>query len=88
LFQKAYRTAPSVVFIDEIDAIASKREKNLQLRERPIVTQLVTCMDEFHQNIDGGDSYADSSDKKPGYVIVIGATNRPQCRYNETGILI
>ncbi|ONM15186.1 Cell division control protein 48 homolog C [Zea mays] len=75
LFQKAYRTAPSIVFIDEIDAIASKRE-NREM-ERRIVTQLMTCMDEFHQNIGGDGSDVDSSKKKPDYVIVIGATNRP-----------
>nr|XP_034576562.1 cell division control protein 48 homolog C-like isoform X2 [Setaria viridis] len=77
LFQKAYRTAPSIVFIDEIDAIASKRENLQREMERRIVTQLMTCMDEFHQNIGGGHSDAESSEKKPGYVIVIGATNRP-----------
>ncbi|OEL24623.1 Cell division control protein 48-like protein C [Dichanthelium oligosanthes] len=77
LFQKAYRTAPSIVFIDEIDAIASKRENLQREMERRIVTQLMTCMDEFHQNIGGGNSDAGSSEKKPGYVIVIGATNRP-----------
>jgi ribosome biogenesis ATPase len=77
LFQKAYRTAPSIVFIDEIDAIASKRENLQREMERRIVTQLMTCMDEFHQNIGGDGSDADSSEKKPGYVIVIGATNRP-----------
>ncbi|KAF8772952.1 hypothetical protein HU200_005354 [Digitaria exilis] len=77
LFQKAYRTAPSIVFIDEIDAIASKRENLQREMERRIVTQLMTCMDEFHQNIGGDDSEADSSAKKPGHVIVIGATNRP-----------
>jgi len=65
------------VFIDEIDAIASKRENLQREMERRIVTQLMTCMDEFHQNIGGGDSDAESSEKKPGYVIVIGATNRP-----------
>ncbi|KAL6606482.1 hypothetical protein ACP70R_042135 [Stipagrostis hirtigluma subsp. patula] len=79
LFQKAYRTAPSIVFIDEIDAIASKRENLQREMERRIVTQLMTCMDQFHQNIgsSGGDIDAESSEKKPGYVIVIGATNRP-----------
>ncbi|CAN6245757.1 unnamed protein product [Urochloa humidicola] len=77
LFQKAYRTAPSIVFIDEIDAIASKRENLQREMERRIVTQLMTCMDEFHQNIGGDGSDVDSSEKKPGYVIVIGATNRP-----------
>lgn len=65
------------MFIDEIDAIASKRENLQREMERRIVTQLMTCMDEFHQNIGGGDSDAESSEKKPGYVIVIGATNGP-----------
>ncbi|XP_066374830.1 cell division control protein 48 homolog C-like [Miscanthus floridulus] len=79
LFQKAYRTAPSIVFIDEIDAIASKRENLQREMERRIVTQLMTCMDHFHQNIGSGSGNleAESSEKKPGYVIVIGATNRP-----------
>ncbi|KAG2603735.1 hypothetical protein PVAP13_4NG007800, partial [Panicum virgatum] len=79
LFQKAYRTAPSIVFIDEIDAIASKRENLQREMERRIVTQLMTCMDQFHQNIGSGgsDLDAESAEKKPGYVIVIGATNRP-----------
>nr|CAB3476881.1 unnamed protein product [Digitaria exilis] len=77
LFQKAYRTAPSIVFIDEIDAIASKRENLQREMERRIVTQLMTCMDEFHQNNCGDYSDADSFENNPGYVIVIGATNRP-----------
>ncbi|KAG2576135.1 hypothetical protein PVAP13_6NG008331, partial [Panicum virgatum] len=70
LFQKAYRTAPSILFIDEIDAIASKRENLQREMERRIVTQLMTCMDEFHRNIGGDDSDAASSEKNP-------ATNRP-----------
>ncbi|VAH68378.1 unnamed protein product [Triticum turgidum subsp. durum] len=81
LFNKAYRTAPSIVFIDEIDAIASKRDDMQRGMERRVVTQLMTCMDEFHQNIpsDADDMEDDSQsyEKKPGYVIVIGATNRP-----------
>jgi ribosome biogenesis ATPase len=72
-FQKAYKTAPSIVFIEEIDAIASKRENLQREMEWWIVTQLITCMDEFHQITDD----ADSSEKKPGYVIAIGARNRP-----------
>ncbi|KAL5732167.1 hypothetical protein ACHQM5_004816 [Ranunculus cassubicifolius] len=87
LFSKAYRTAPSIVFIDEIDAIASKRESLQKEMERRIVTQLMTCMDESHQSIAPADADADAdadaepdsgtSDRKPGYVLVIGATNRP-----------
>jgi ribosome biogenesis ATPase len=76
LFKKAYRTAPSIVFIDEIDAIASKRENLQREMERRIVTQLMTCMDQFHQAVQ--DQEPDlSRDKPPGYVLVIGATNRP-----------
>lgn len=83
LFNKAYRTAPSIVFIDEIDAIASKRENLQREMERRIVTQLMTCMDESQQHLRAidSDSRAKSSDKtldkRPGYVLVIGATNRP-----------
>ncbi|XP_011083573.1 cell division control protein 48 homolog C-like [Sesamum indicum] len=79
LFSKAYRTAPSIVFIDEIDAIASKRENLQREMERRIVTQLMTCMDESHRLVKPNDDNADSesSNCRPGYVLVIGATNRP-----------
>ncbi|GKA78414.1 cell division cycle 48C [Tanacetum coccineum] len=78
LFTKAYRTAPSIVFIDEIDAIASKRENLQREMERRIVTQLMTCMDESHMVGKPDDpKNTDSTDAKPGYVLVIGATNRP-----------
>ncbi|KAM1965937.1 hypothetical protein ACFX15_046216 [Malus domestica] len=79
LFAKAYRTAPSIVFIDEIDAIASKRESLQREMERRIVTQLMTCMDESHRLVQPADEDSNSqiSDNKSGYVLVIGATNRP-----------
>ncbi|EEF39669.1 cell division control protein 48 homolog C [Ricinus communis] len=79
LFSKAYRTAPSIVFIDEIDAIASKRENLQREMERRIVTQLLTCMDEFHRLVrpSNANSDSESTNQKPGYVLVIGATNRP-----------
>ncbi|KAF3793025.1 Cell division control 48-like protein C [Nymphaea thermarum] len=79
LFSKAYRTAPSIVFIDEIDAIASKRDNLQREMERRIVTQLLTCMDEPNHTASsvGQDSDSEASGKNPGYVLVIGATNRP-----------
>ncbi|CAL5419255.1 unnamed protein product [Camellia sinensis] len=79
LFMKADRTAPSIVFIDEIAAIASKRENLQREMERRIVTQLMTCMDESHRLVQPADANtnAESSDCRPGYVLVIGATNRP-----------
>ncbi|KAM0062756.1 putative AAA+ ATPase domain, ATPase, AAA-type, core, AAA ATPase, AAA+ lid domain-containing protein [Helianthus debilis subsp. tardiflorus] len=67
LFSDAHKTAPSIVFIDEIDAIASKRENLQREMEKRIVTQLMICMDAASKGADG----------KPGYVLVIGATNRP-----------
>lgn len=76
LFSKAHRTAPSIIFIDEIDAIASKRENMQKDMERRIVSQLLICMDELNKML-SLDSDSDSSEKKLGYVLVIGATNRP-----------
>ncbi|KAL2904685.1 Cell division control protein 48-like protein C [Bienertia sinuspersici] len=79
LFAKAYKTAPSIVFIDEIDAIASKRENLQREMERRIVAQLLTCMDESHSLVKPNNKLSDSelNDKRSGYVLVIGATNRP-----------
>ncbi|CAL5421658.1 unnamed protein product [Camellia sinensis] len=79
LFMKADRTAPSIVFIDEIAAIASKRENLQREMERRIVTQLMTCMDESYRLVQPADANtnAESSDCRPGYVLVIGATDRP-----------
>ncbi|XP_028776414.1 cell division control protein 48 homolog C-like isoform X2 [Neltuma alba] len=76
LFSKAYRTAPSIVFIDEIDAIASKRENLQREMEKRIVTQLMTSMDQSNRLLQPADS-SESSDAHPGYILVIGATNRP-----------
>jgi transitional endoplasmic reticulum ATPase len=61
VFQEAQQSAPAIIFIDEIDSIAPKREKVSGEVERRIVAQLLTLMDglEPRQNI-----------------VVIGATNR------------
>ncbi|GLT65041.1 hypothetical protein SLA2020_374940, partial [Shorea laevis] len=61
-FEEAERKAPSIIFIDEIDSIAPKREKTNDGDERRIVSQLLTLMDGLKPRPD---------------VIVIGATNRP-----------
>ncbi|XP_072966907.1 cell division control protein 48 homolog C-like [Typha angustifolia] len=77
LFEKAYDTAPSIVFIDGIDAIAPNRE-NLQWgMERQVVTELTRCMDELCQKVQstGAKSNSETAESKPGYVLVIGATN-------------
>ncbi|CAN8321725.1 unnamed protein product [Cochlearia groenlandica] len=69
LFSKAYKTVPSIIFIDEIDAIGSKRENQQREMEKRIVTQLLTCMD--------GPGNKGDDDSSAGFVLVIGATNRP-----------
>jgi len=62
IFEEAEKTAPAIIFIDEIDAIAPKREEVQGEVERRVVSQLLTMMDGL---------------KSRGKVIVIGATNRP-----------
>ncbi len=62
LFEEAEENAPSIIFIDEIDAIAPKREEVTGEVERRTVAQLLTLMDGL---------------KGRGQVVVIGATNRP-----------
>lgn len=61
VFNKAYRTEPSIIFIDEIDTIGSKRENLQRQMEKRIVTELMNCMD--------------SNYRRTGRVLVIGATN-------------
>lgn len=62
IFQKAEENAPSIIFIDEIDSIAPKREESKGEVERRIVAQLLSLMDGL---------------KSRGRVIVIAATNLP-----------
>ncbi len=62
IFQKAQETAPSIIFIDEMDAIAPKREEVTGEVERRVVAQLLSLMDGMGAR---------------GNIIVIGATNRP-----------
>eukprot|EP00742_Colponemidia_sp_Colp-10_P009527 GILJ01010394.1.p1 GENE.GILJ01010394.1~~GILJ01010394.1.p1 ORF type:complete len:911 (+),score=157.01 GILJ01010394.1:68-2800(+) len=66
LFQEAVAAAPSLIFIDEIDAITPKRETAQREMERRIVAQLLSCMDEL--------TLRNTNNKA---VLVIGATNRP-----------
>jgi len=63
VFDDAEKNAPSIVFIDEIDAIAPKREEVTGEVERRVVAQLLALMDGL---------------KTRGKVIVISATNRPE----------
>ena len=61
-FEEAEKNSPAIIFIDEIDAIAPKREKTNGEVERRVVSQLLTLMDGL---------------KARSNVVVMGATNRP-----------
>ncbi|MBU0758515.1 MAG: CDC48 family AAA ATPase [Nanoarchaeota archaeon] len=61
-FEEATKNAPSIIFLDEIDAIAAKREEVHGEVERRVVAQLLAIMDGL---------------KSRGKVVVIGATNIP-----------
>ncbi|MGH2517240.1 MAG: CDC48 family AAA ATPase [Ktedonobacterales bacterium] len=62
VFQDAQKTAPSVIFLDEIDAIAPKRSEVFGEVEKRVVGQLLTLMDGLSAR---------------GQVVVVGATNLP-----------
>ena len=62
IFKEAAENAPSIIFIDEIDSIAPKRDEVTAETERRVVAQLLALMD----GLEGR-----------GKVVVIGATNRP-----------
>ena len=62
IFQQAQENAPSIIFIDEIDSIAPKRDEVTGEVERRVVAQLLSLMDGLQTR---------------GKVVVIGATNRP-----------
>jgi len=61
-FEEAQRMAPSIIFMDELDSIAPKRDSAQGETEKRIVSQLLTLMDSL---------------KASSNVMVIGATNRP-----------
>merc|ERR1712093_476734 len=61
-FEEAEKNAPAIIFIDEIDSIAPKRDKANGEVERRIVSQLLTLMDGINSR---------------SQVVVIAATNRP-----------
>ncbi len=62
IFKEAEENAPAIIFIDEIDSIAPKRDEVSGETERRIVAQLLAIMDGLESR---------------GKVVVIGATNRP-----------
>lgn len=62
MFEEAEKNAPSIIFIDELDSIAPKRDKSSGEVEKRVVSQLLTLMDGINRRAS---------------VVVIAATNRP-----------
>lgn len=77
LFEYSKSIAPCILFIDELDAIITKRGESQRGMDRRIVAQLSSCMD----NLICKDSNNDEENNNKT-VIVIGATNRPDALDN------
>ena len=67
LFQTASDTAPALIFLDELDAVAAKRADTGRGMEQRMVAQLLTCLDQI----------APTKNRNQAAVIVLAATNRP-----------
>lgn len=92
VFEHAVRLAPSIVFIDEVDAIAARREAASKDMERRIVSQLLSCIDGLASTPKRNDARSDEEDganegdvnsvngmtNRPPPVVVLAATNRPE----------
>lgn len=68
LFAKVVETAPSILFIDEIETILGKRENASKDMERRIVAQIMSCIDDIN--------YKEMKLEQP--VFIIGATSKPE----------
>ncbi|KAH8555568.1 P-loop containing nucleoside triphosphate hydrolase protein [Umbelopsis sp. PMI_123] len=68
IFDEAQERSPSIIFIDEIDALCPKRDEAPGEMEKRVVATLLTLMD--------GVPDSSQTENRPG-IVVIGATNRP-----------
>jgi len=75
IFNEAIEKAPSIIFIDEIDALCPKRDESENEVEKRIVATLLTLMDGIDSKDIGSDN--DLNNKGSNHVVLIGTTNRP-----------
>ncbi|KAM3582280.1 AAA+-type ATPase [Umbelopsis sp. WA50703] len=68
IFEEAQERAPSIIFIDEIDALCPKRDEAPGEMEKRVVATLLTLMDGISSTLQS---------KSQAGIVVIGATNRP-----------
>ena len=79
LFKSVTESAPSILFIDEIETIIGRREQANKEMERRIVAQIMTCFDEMNNKTDTEKEKNTEKEfklKKP--VFIIGATSKPE----------
>lgn len=80
VFDEAIRIAPCLIFLDELDTIAGKKDSAQKAMEGRIVTEIAYGMDRIGRRQNNGSS-ANGTDEggaaSPGNVVVLAATNRP-----------
>ncbi|KAG9063236.1 spermatogenesis associated protein 5 [Linnemannia hyalina] len=90
IFELAAERSPSIIFIDEIDALCPKRDEAASEMEKRVVATLLTLMDGASDKRipaksgttnpnedDPNNTSAEETTKKPPRIVVMGATNRP-----------
>lgn len=82
VFDEALRLAPCLIFFDELDSIAGKKDSAQKAMEGRIVTEICHGMDRIGRRTSDGTNGADegvlfTGESSPGNVVVLAATNRP-----------
>ena len=78
LFDTVTKSAPSILFIDEIETIIGRREAANKEMERRIVAQIMTCIDDMNDKQFEKNEINGNQDIKKAPVFIIGATSKPE----------
>ena len=78
LFDTVTKSAPSILFIDEIETIIGRREAANKEMERRIVAQIMTCIDDMNDKQFEKNEINENQDVKKAPVFIIGATSKPE----------
>lgn len=77
VFDEAIRIAPCLIFLDELDTIAGKKDSAQKAMEGRIVTEIAYGMDRIGRRQNNGSANGTDEGAAPGNVVVLAATNRP-----------
>lgn len=77
VFDEAIRIAPCLIFLDELDTIAGKKDSAQKAMEGRIVTEIAYGMDRIGRRQNNGSANGTEEGAAPGNVVVLAATNRP-----------